>query len=182
MGGRAHIDLAPSQGVGITPACPVIESASSAAAASIISRVYQARNGSRSRRPSGRRRTTLLAGTLAGREVRVSAPARPRPSHPAERAEPPRQHLGDEEAGGGLDPQRQRRRLAAGANTGRCDIVLPDQFVDRTKRRWRAHVFRARHRGAHRVCRPGVRRNCGELLFKAARGLRARASTTAALT
>ena len=55
-----------------------------------------------------------------------------------------------------------------------CDIVLPDQFVDRTKRSLRAHLFWARHCGPHRLCRaglPGIARRC---FSKAARAEGAR--------
>src|SRR6266852_4703844 len=42
----------------------------------------------------------------------VSAASRTRPPHPAERTEPSRQHLWDEEAGRRLGPERQRSGLA----------------------------------------------------------------------
>jgi 5'-methylthioadenosine phosphorylase len=38
-----------------------------------------------------------------------------------------------------------------------CDIVLVDQFLDRTKQSLRPHLFRTRHRGARRVCASDLR-------------------------
>ena len=60
-----------------------------------------------------------------------------------------------------------------------CDIVLVDQFVDRTKQSVSPHLFWPRHRGAHRVCASDLRGTAANPLQSRAR-LVARARTTAA--
>ena len=61
-----------------------------------------------------------------------------------------------------------------------CDIVVIDQFLDRTKQSAGPHVFRARHRGACRVCASDLRGTAANPVANRAR-LRARPSMTAAL-
>ena len=50
-----------------------------------------------------------------------------------------------------------------------CDIVLPDQFVDRTKRDPRAHLLWPRHRRPRRVRRPGQRGTAGGFFSRPAK-------------
>ena len=104
---------------------------------------------------------------------RLPAPPRPRPPHPAQRAEPPRQHLGHEKTRRRLAHQRQRRWLHFEGNTKPCDIVAIDQFIDRTKRDFE-HTFFGRGIVGHIAFADPI---CGELqqlLVKSARALGAR--------
>ena len=58
------------------------------------------------------------------------------------------------------------------------DVLLPSQFYDRTSQRAGPHIFRRRHRGAHRVS-PSRSAGLRNLFAEAARELKI-ASTTAA--
>ena len=114
----------------------------------------------KSRRPSARPRTSFLTGELAGREV-VFLPRHGRgpPILPSEL-----NHRANIWGMKKLGVAWIISVSAVGSLQAKykpCDIVLPDQFVDRTKQS-SAHTFFGRGIvGAHRFRRPGLRRNCG---------------------
>ena len=98
-----------------------------------------------SKRHFGAPSDDFLTGKLGGRDVVFPAAAWARTSHYAQRTESSREYLGDEEAGRGMDHQRQRSRFVAGeiqALRHRASpiILRPHQASIR------AHIFWARHR------------------------------------
>ena len=98
---------------------------------------------------------------------RFSAAAWPRPPHPAQRTQSSRQYLGDEKA--------RRAWIISVSAVGSlqekykpCDIVLIDQFLDRTKRNFE-HTFFGRGIVAHVAFAHPICEELRKILLKTAR-------------
>ena len=114
--------------------------------------------------PFGKTSDQFLTGKLAGREV-VFLPRHGRGHRLfAQRTQSPRQYLGDEEAGRGLDHQCERGGVTA-SPARPCDIVLVDQFLDRTKK---SHEHTFSDEGLWRMLRLLIRfvKSCGNYCSK----------------
>ena len=155
-------------------------SGSSAAAGSTRWRASRTCARSRSRRRSARPRTPSSWGAR-GPPRRVPAAPRARPPHPAARAQLPGQHLRDEDARRRADPALGLRGGLAQGEYAPLDIVIPDQFVDRTHAA-PLDLLRRRARGARRRSRIRSARPLSRRLAEALRRGGRHAATRAAPT
>ena len=89
----------------------------------------------RRRRRSAIRPAPYVHRHAARQARRLPRAARRRPPAAADRAQFPREHLRVEAARRRVHPLGERGRQPARSSTSRCDLVIPDQFFDRTKGR-----------------------------------------------
>ena len=129
-----------------------------------------------------RRSVGAVCARHAAREAGgVSGAARRRPPHSAVGAELPREHLRLQGARRRADLSRRARSAASKEEYKPLDIVVPDQFFDRTQRAHQ-HVLRPRAGRARRVRASVLRPICSAIAADAAAGSRRRPSTAAART